>query len=115
MPGCGVATARIGEQTGLLVVDGIVSGMHEPGTSHYELLRAFQEDDALDTMAKEAEAHDYRTHEFGDAVLIDRLARVERLRLDCCLGNQMLEQCAHQASPRFADCRARTPEPTTLR
>src|SRR5262249_45437399 len=40
--GGGVATGRIGAQTGLLIVDGIVSGMHEPGTSHFELLRAFQ-------------------------------------------------------------------------
>ena len=78
MSGCGVATGRIGAQTGLLVIDGIVSGMHEPGTSHFELLRAFQKDDALETMAAEAEARDYKTHEFGDAVFIERLARVER-------------------------------------
>jgi len=74
-----VATGRIGAQTGLLIVDGIVSGMHEPGTSHYELLRAFQEDHALATMVAEAEDHDYRTHEFGDAVFIERFARAERL------------------------------------
>jgi len=90
--GCGVATGRIEAQTGLLVVDGIVSGMHEPGTSHYELLRAFQEDDALETMAVEAEDHDYRTHEFGDAVLIERFARVERLGLDV-HGDSPLNEC----------------------
>ena len=71
-PGSGVATGRIGPHTRLLVVDGLVSGMHEPGTSHYELLRAFQEDDVLDTMVAEAEEHDYRAHEFGDAVLLER-------------------------------------------
>jgi S-adenosylmethionine:tRNA ribosyltransferase-isomerase len=83
MSGCGVATGRVGAQTGLRVVDGIVSGMHEPGTSHYELLRAFQEDEALETMAAAAEDHDYRTHEFGDAVFIERFASVEWLGLDC--------------------------------
>jgi len=71
-PGSGVATGRIGPHTRLLVVDGLVSGMHEPGTSHYELLRAFQEDDVLDTMVAEAEEHDYRAHEFGDTVLVER-------------------------------------------
>jgi S-adenosylmethionine:tRNA ribosyltransferase-isomerase len=75
--GGGVATGRIGAQAELLIVDGIVSGMHEPGTSHYELLRAFQEDGALETMVAEAEEHGYRTHEFGDAVFIERFARVE--------------------------------------
>jgi S-adenosylmethionine:tRNA ribosyltransferase-isomerase len=82
--GGGVATGRIGAQTELLVVDGIVSGMHEPGTSHYELLGAFQERDALETMAAEAEDHDYRSHEFGDAVFIERFEGIgaERLELE---------------------------------
>lgn len=72
--GVGVATGRIGAQTGLLVVDGIVSGMHEAGTSHYELLGAFQEDDVLQAMVAAAEEHDYRSHEFGDAVFVERFA-----------------------------------------
>jgi len=75
--GAGVATGRIGAQTELLIVDGIVSGMHERGTSHYELLRAFQEDDALARMAAEAEKHEYRAHEFGDAVFMERCTRVD--------------------------------------
>ena len=80
--GCGVATGRVGAHTELLIVDGIVSGMHEPGTSHYELLRAFQEDDTLETMAAEAEERDYRGHEFGDAMFIERLANVGAERGD---------------------------------
>jgi S-adenosylmethionine:tRNA ribosyltransferase-isomerase len=97
MPGDGVATGRIGAETGLLVVDGILSGMHEPGASHYELLRAFQEDDALETMVAEAEDGEYRTHEFGDAVFIERLAHAEWLGLDYDLGNQMPERCTARA------------------
>jgi len=73
-----VATGRVGVHTRLLIVDGIVSGIHEPGTSHYELLRAFQEDDALKAMAVEAENHGYRAHEFGDAVFIERSADARR-------------------------------------
>ena len=45
--GDGIATGRIGPGTRLRVVDAIVSGTHEPGTSHYELLRAFQDDATL--------------------------------------------------------------------
>ena len=81
--GSGVATGRIGAQTELTVVDGIVSGMHEPGTSHYELLGAFQRDDALERMAREAEDHDYRAHEFGDAVFIERSLVRRRRDRDC--------------------------------
>ena len=66
--GDGVATQRLGPSTRLRVVDAILSGTHEPGTSHYELLRAFQDDDALSAMAGELDASGYQTHEFGDFV-----------------------------------------------
>jgi S-adenosylmethionine:tRNA ribosyltransferase-isomerase len=71
-PGHGRATRRIGPLTPLRCVDAIVSGMHEPGTSHYELLRAFQDDHVLRRMASEADGLGYRTHEFGDSVLLER-------------------------------------------
>ena len=70
--GEGIATQRIGAHTTLRVADAIVSGMHERGTSHYELLRAFQDDRALARMDLEAEAHRYRAHEFGDSVFLLR-------------------------------------------
>lgn len=68
--GDGVGKGRIGPATHLKVVDAILSGTHEPGTSHYELLRAFLEDSTLERTTKELDAHGYRTHEFGDSVLI---------------------------------------------
>ncbi len=68
--GEGVAQGRIGPTTHLRVVDAILSGTHEPGTSHYELLRAFIEDSTLQHATEELDAHGYRTHEFGDSVLI---------------------------------------------
>ncbi len=71
-PGPGIATGRIGPLTRIRCVDAIVSGTHEPGTSHYELLRAFQNDDVLRRMEREAEVREYRTHEFGDSVLLER-------------------------------------------
>jgi S-adenosylmethionine:tRNA ribosyltransferase-isomerase len=70
--GEGLATGRIGPGTQLSVVDAIVSGTHEPGTSHYELLRAFADDDTLVRANRELETLNYRTHEFGDSVFIER-------------------------------------------
>jgi S-adenosylmethionine:tRNA ribosyltransferase-isomerase len=71
-PGNGLATHRIGEESDLRVVDAIVTGLHEHGSSHYELLRAFQTDSALEQMLGEAKGGDYRAHEFGDTVFISR-------------------------------------------
>jgi S-adenosylmethionine:tRNA ribosyltransferase-isomerase len=68
--GEGLAKGRIGPSTHLKVVDAILSGTHEPGTSHYELLRAFVEDSTLERATAELDARGYRTHEFGDSVLI---------------------------------------------
>jgi S-adenosylmethionine:tRNA ribosyltransferase-isomerase len=69
--GCGMATQRINGNTRLRVVDAILSGTHEPGTSHYELLRAFTDDATLRRANEQLNARDYRTHEFGDSVLIE--------------------------------------------
>lgn len=73
--GEGLATGRIGAGVRLRVVDAILSGTHEPGTSHYELLRAFLDDATLRRASAELDARGYRTHEFGDSVLIERGGR----------------------------------------
>jgi S-adenosylmethionine:tRNA ribosyltransferase-isomerase len=70
--GAGVATQRIGPATPLRVVDVIVSGTHEPGTSHYELLRAFAGDTTLQCASEALDDCGYRTHEFGDSVWVER-------------------------------------------
>jgi S-adenosylmethionine:tRNA ribosyltransferase-isomerase len=70
--GAGTATQRIGPTTPLRCVDAIVSGTHEPGTSHYDLLGAFQDGDVLRRMEHDADARGYRTHEFGDSVFMAR-------------------------------------------
>jgi len=72
--GHAIATQRIGPRTRLRVVDAIVSGAHEPGSSHHELLRAFVDDRTLRRVTDALVAHGYRTHEFGDSVLIARRA-----------------------------------------
>jgi S-adenosylmethionine:tRNA ribosyltransferase-isomerase len=67
-----LATQRIGASSTLRIVDAILSGTHERGTSHYELLRAFVDDETLGRIDRELNAHDYRTHEFGDSVFLER-------------------------------------------
>ena len=71
--GDGMADQKIGPQTALRIVDAIVSGTHEPGWSHYELLRAFANDELLRRASAELEAHGYLTHEFGDSVWIEHM------------------------------------------
>ena len=70
--GDGVATLRLGACTPLQVVDAILSGTHEPGTSHFELLRAFAADAALGRMSDVLERDHFRTHEFGDSIFIEK-------------------------------------------
>ena len=68
--GAGVATQRIDATTRLRVVDAILSGVHEPGTSHYSLLQAFVDEETLRIMAREMDELGYRTHEFGDSLFV---------------------------------------------
>ena len=77
--GAGVADQRLGPRSRLRVVDAIVSGTHEPGTSHYELLRAFASDAVLRRASEELEGAGYLTHEFGDSVLVEAWRRPARM------------------------------------
>ena len=71
--GDGIARLRIGATTKLRVVDAILSGTHAPGTSHFEMLRAFAGEATLVRMTRELEERRYRTHEFGDSVFVEVL------------------------------------------
>src|SRR4029434_8737784 len=70
LSGMAVATLRVSHRTPLRVVDALVTGQHEPDTSHYQLLRAFQGDEVLDRAIVEADGRGYHTHEFGDSLFI---------------------------------------------
>jgi S-adenosylmethionine:tRNA ribosyltransferase-isomerase len=70
--GYGVAHGRIEHDTPLRVADAILTGIHQPGESHFELLRAFADDALLDRIAAAVIARDYRGHEFGDSMLLER-------------------------------------------
>jgi S-adenosylmethionine:tRNA ribosyltransferase-isomerase len=68
----GAATNRIGPTTKLHIVDAILSGTHEPETSHHQLLSAFVDQRTLAKMDKILQQHAYRTHEFGDSVFVEK-------------------------------------------
>ena len=70
--GEGQASGRIARGALLCVVDAILTGVHQPGESHYELVRAFADDRVLDRLRAAADERGYRTHEFGDSLLIER-------------------------------------------
>ena len=74
-PGEYVATQRIGQFTELRIVNAILSGTHEPGSSHHELMRAFVANDTLARIDLELNSQKYRTHEFGDSVFLEKVDR----------------------------------------
>jgi S-adenosylmethionine:tRNA ribosyltransferase-isomerase len=70
--GEGRASGRIAHGARLRVVDAILTGVHQPGESHYELLRAFADDRVLNNVRAAVEDRDYLAHELGDSLLIER-------------------------------------------
>jgi S-adenosylmethionine:tRNA ribosyltransferase-isomerase len=52
------------------IVDGLLTGVHQPGESHFELLQAFAPEPLLRRALSHAEQEGYLAHEFGDSCLI---------------------------------------------
>jgi S-adenosylmethionine:tRNA ribosyltransferase-isomerase len=71
-PGEGIARGRIGRGTRLRIADAILTGVHRPGESHFDLMKAFANDDRLARISAAAEESGYRSHECGDSLLIER-------------------------------------------
>ncbi|MEV0407470.1 S-adenosylmethionine:tRNA ribosyltransferase-isomerase [Actinoallomurus sp. NPDC050550] len=57
-------------EEGVRVVDGLLTGLHEPRSSHLRMLTAIAGEDLLERVYTEALAGGYRWHEFGDANLL---------------------------------------------
>ena len=68
--GPGITPLVLDRHTRPLVVDGLITGIHAPGESHYRLLGAFAPGAALAAASHHAEAGGYRPHELGDLALI---------------------------------------------
>jgi S-adenosylmethionine:tRNA ribosyltransferase-isomerase len=69
-PGEFEVSLRINESLRPLIVDGIITGLHESRSSHLELLSAFARPEVLRRAYSEAQRLGYKIHEFGDVNLI---------------------------------------------
>lgn len=70
LPGRGLATLRLDADFTLAVTDGILTGVHSPGESHWDLLGAFAPARLLARAHQVAALRGYRAHEFGDLMLL---------------------------------------------
>ena len=68
--GAGWTSLVITPETGVRVVDGLLTGWHEPQASHLRLLDAVGGPELIERSYAEAREHGYRWHEFGDLHLI---------------------------------------------
>ena len=75
--GHGVARGRISKGSKLAVADFLLTGVHEPGDSHFELLRAFADDLVLARMSERLNECRFQGHDFGDSVLLERSTATE--------------------------------------
>jgi len=57
-------------ERGVRVVDGLLTGLHEPAASHLDMLAAIAGRALLDACYAEAASHGYLWHEFGDVNLL---------------------------------------------
>ncbi|HEX6567645.1 MAG TPA: S-adenosylmethionine:tRNA ribosyltransferase-isomerase, partial [Acidimicrobiales bacterium] len=69
-PGHGWTELVVTPERGVRVVDGLVTGWHEPESSHLAMLEAIAGRPLLDASYAAAVAEGYRWHEFGDSHLI---------------------------------------------
>jgi len=69
-PRAGWTSHVVTTDTGVRVVDGLLTGMHEPRSSHLRMLAAFHRDDLLARCYDQALAQGYLWHEFGDVHLL---------------------------------------------
>jgi S-adenosylmethionine:tRNA ribosyltransferase-isomerase len=68
--GAGWTSLTVTPERGVRAIDGLLTGWHEPRSSHLQLLEAVAGSDLLERSYREAHAHGYRWHEFGDLHLI---------------------------------------------
>jgi S-adenosylmethionine:tRNA ribosyltransferase-isomerase len=78
-PGRGETALRLDPAYAPRAVDGLLTGLHEPGTSHFALLEAFAPVALLERAIAHAARTGYLQHEFGDSCLILAGALLEPL------------------------------------
>jgi S-adenosylmethionine:tRNA ribosyltransferase-isomerase len=68
--GRGWTSLVVTPERGLLAIDGLLTGWHDSGASHLQLLEAAAGVELLERSYRAALEHGYRWHEFGDLHLI---------------------------------------------
>jgi S-adenosylmethionine:tRNA ribosyltransferase-isomerase len=69
-PGEGWTDLIVTPERGLWAIDGLLTGLHEPSSSHLDVLRAAAGEELLYRSYEAALEHGYLWHEFGDSQLI---------------------------------------------
>jgi S-adenosylmethionine:tRNA ribosyltransferase-isomerase len=69
-PGEGWTSLIVTPERGLWAIDGLLTGLHEPRSSHLDVLLAAAGDELLARSYEAAIEHGYLWHEFGDSQLI---------------------------------------------
>jgi S-adenosylmethionine:tRNA-ribosyltransferase-isomerase (queuine synthetase) len=70
VPSAGWTSHVVTPQTGVRAVDGLLTGLHEPRSSHLRMLAAFGGPDLLGACYEAAVTSGYLWHEFGDVHLL---------------------------------------------
>ena len=68
--GAGEARLRLDASFSPAIVSGLLTGVHEPGTSHFDLLESFAPRAVLERAFAHSEASGYLGHELGDSWLV---------------------------------------------
>jgi hypothetical protein len=96
-------------ETGLRAVDGLLTGLHEPRSSHLRLLAAFHDAGLLAECYDAAVSHGYLWHEFGDVHLMLPLAWIstQQVKATCSHGLRVrdtsdVQECASVTARRLA-------------
>jgi S-adenosylmethionine:tRNA ribosyltransferase-isomerase len=69
-PGDGETSLVVSPRRGLRAIDGLLTGWHDPGSSHLDLMEAAVGVELLERSYEAARARGYLFHEFGDTHLI---------------------------------------------
>jgi S-adenosylmethionine:tRNA ribosyltransferase-isomerase len=70
VPSAGWTSHVVTPETGVRVVDGLLTGLHEPRSSHLRMLAAFTGESLLNDCYEQAIRSGYLWHEFGDVHLL---------------------------------------------
>jgi S-adenosylmethionine:tRNA ribosyltransferase-isomerase len=68
--GEGSTDLLLGAGSKLRVAEGLLTGIHETGTTHFDLMSSFAPRDLLERAMAHADLAGYLQHEFGDSVLV---------------------------------------------